>query len=135
MRETNGNFDSCNSCQRLGTRPLHEMHESKFRFVSRIEFICSKLSNFSAHVSGISNAQPCGSSAETWRRRDEERRAGEFPESESPSARLLIPRGRCLGGVSRGSLSKPPPVAGGGFDGTERAGTRSDGRKTGPAQR
>ena len=29
------------------------MYESKFPFVSRIEFIRSKLSNFSAHVSGL----------------------------------------------------------------------------------
>ena len=29
------------------------MHESKFPFISRIEFIRSKLSNFSAHVSGV----------------------------------------------------------------------------------
>ena len=33
---------------------LHELHESKFPFVSRIEFIRSKLSNFSAHVYGVS---------------------------------------------------------------------------------
>ena len=32
---------------------LHELHASKFPFVSRIEFIRSKLSNFSAHVSGV----------------------------------------------------------------------------------
>ena len=50
IRETNGNFDLCNSCKRLGTSRLHELHESKFPFVSRIEFIRSKLSNFSAHV-------------------------------------------------------------------------------------
>ena len=31
------------------------MHESKFPFVSRIEFIRSKLSNFSAHVYGVSD--------------------------------------------------------------------------------
>ena len=49
IRETNGNFDSCNSCKRLVTRRLHQLHESKFPFVSRIEFIRSKLSNFSAH--------------------------------------------------------------------------------------
>ena len=54
IRETNGNFDSCNSCKRLGTSRLHELHESKFSFVSRIEFIRSKLSNFSAHVYGVS---------------------------------------------------------------------------------
>ena len=53
MRETNGNFDSCNSCKRLGTSRLHELHESKFPFVSRIEFIRSKLSNFSAHAYGV----------------------------------------------------------------------------------
>ena len=55
IRETNGNFDSCNSCKRLGTSRLHELHESKFLFVSRIEFIRSKLSNFSAHVSGVTD--------------------------------------------------------------------------------
>ena len=37
--EINGNFDSCNSCKRLGTSRLHELHEPKFPFVSRIEFI------------------------------------------------------------------------------------------------
>ena len=36
----------------LETSRLHELHESKCPFVSRIEFIRSKLSNFSAHVSG-----------------------------------------------------------------------------------
>ena len=34
MRETNGNFYSCNSCKRLGTSRFHELHESKFPFVS-----------------------------------------------------------------------------------------------------
>ena len=53
IRETNGNFDSCISCKRLGTSRLHDLHESKFPFVSRIEFIRSKLSNFSAHVYGV----------------------------------------------------------------------------------
>ena len=46
IRETNKNFDSCNSCKRLGTIHLHELHESKFPFVSRIEFIRSKLLEF-----------------------------------------------------------------------------------------
>ena len=53
IRETNGNFDSCNSCKRLVLSRLHELHETKFPFVSRIEFIRSKLSDFSAHVSGV----------------------------------------------------------------------------------
>ena len=53
IRETDGNFDSCNSCKRLGTSRLHELHELKFPFVSRIEFIRSKLSNLSAHVYGV----------------------------------------------------------------------------------
>ena len=53
IRDTNGNFDSCNSCKRLVPSRLHELHESKFPFVSRIEFIRSKLSNFSAHVYGV----------------------------------------------------------------------------------
>ena len=55
MRETNGNFDSCYSCKRLGTSRLHELHESKFPFVSRIEFIRPKLSKFSARVSGVAD--------------------------------------------------------------------------------
>ena len=56
--ETNGNFDSCNSCNLLGTSRLHELHESKFPFVSRIEFIRSKLSNFSDHVYGVNVCRP-----------------------------------------------------------------------------
>ena len=56
-RETNENFDQRNSCKRLGTSCLHELHESKFSFVSRIEFIdASILSNCSAHVSGATHA-------------------------------------------------------------------------------
>ena len=51
--DTNGNFDSCNSCKRLGTRRLHQLHESELPFVSGIEVIRSKFSNFSAHVSGV----------------------------------------------------------------------------------
>ena len=46
MRETNGNFDSCNSCKRLVPSRLQELHESKFPFVSRMEFIRSKLPSF-----------------------------------------------------------------------------------------
>ena len=53
MRETNGSFDSCNSCKRLVSSRLHELHKSNIPFVSRIEFIRSKLSNFSAHVCGV----------------------------------------------------------------------------------
>ena len=52
IRETNGSFDSC---KRLVPTRLHELHESKLPFVSRIEFIPSKLSNFSTHVSGVDN--------------------------------------------------------------------------------
>ena len=62
MHETNGSLDSWYSCkrlvpsrsQRLVLSRLHEFHESKLPFVSRIEFIRSKLSNLSAHVSGVS---------------------------------------------------------------------------------
>ena len=48
MRETNASFDTC---KRLVPSRLHETHVSKLAFVSRIEFIGSKLPNFSAHVS------------------------------------------------------------------------------------
>ena len=54
MRKTNGGFDSCNACKRLGTSRLHELHESKLTFILRIEFIRLKLANFSAYVSGVS---------------------------------------------------------------------------------
>ena len=53
IRETNGHFYSFNSCKRLVSIRLHELHVSKFPFVSRIEFIRSKLSIFSAHVSEV----------------------------------------------------------------------------------
>ena len=46
IRETNGSFDSCNSCKLLVPSRLHELHEWKLSFVSRIEFFRSKLSNF-----------------------------------------------------------------------------------------
>ena len=49
IRETNEKFDSC---KWLGTSRLHELHGSKFSFVSRKEFICYKLQSFSAYVSG-----------------------------------------------------------------------------------
>ena len=65
IRETNGSFYSCNSCKRLGTSHLHELHESKFPFVSRIEFIRSKLSIFSAHVSWVSSTSAGGGAAST----------------------------------------------------------------------
>ena len=59
IRETISSFDSCNSCERLGTSRhvnklvlsrSHELHELKLLLVSLIEFIRSKLFNFSAHV-------------------------------------------------------------------------------------
>ena len=34
---------------------LHKLHESKLPFVSRIEFIRSKLPKFSTHISGVYN--------------------------------------------------------------------------------
>ena len=44
---------------------LHELHESLFPFVSRIEFTRSKLSNLSAHVSFVTDCavvrRPCSS--------------------------------------------------------------------------
>ena len=55
IREANGSFDSCNTCKRLVHSRLHELHEFKLPFVSRIEFIRSELSNCSAHVSGVCN--------------------------------------------------------------------------------
>ena len=51
IRETNGSFDSCGSCNVL---VLHELQESKLLSVSRTEFIRSNPSNFSAHLSGVS---------------------------------------------------------------------------------
>ena len=51
-----------------GSSRLYELHESKFPFVLRIEFSRSKLSIFSAHVSGVTDA---GSFSEVARRRAE----------------------------------------------------------------
>ena len=54
--------------KRLVLSRLHGMHESKFAFVSRIEFFRSKLSNFSAHVSvaAVSLSSPFRFGACTW---------------------------------------------------------------------
>ena len=49
IRETNRKLDSCNSCKRLVPSRLQELHESKFCFFSRIEFIRSKL-EFSSRI-------------------------------------------------------------------------------------
>ena len=46
IRETNGSFRLCNSCKRLVPSRLHKVHESKLAFVTCIEFIRYKLSNF-----------------------------------------------------------------------------------------
>ena len=47
----------------MGTSRLHELHESKFPLVSRIEFVGSKLSNSSAHVSGVADSGRTGGAA------------------------------------------------------------------------
>ena len=60
MRETNGSFDSRNSCKRLGPSRLRELHGSKLPVASRLEFIRSLLSNFSAHVCGVGEAAIAG---------------------------------------------------------------------------
>ena len=62
VREIDRDFDSCNSRKRLETSRLHELHESKLLSISRIEFIRSKLSIFSAHASG-SMGIPCQAGA------------------------------------------------------------------------
>ena len=54
-------------CKRLVPSRLHELHESKFPFVSRIEFIRSKLSNFSAHVYGVTMRHYPGSTRRVLR--------------------------------------------------------------------
>ena len=54
MRKTNGVLTRET---RLGTSHLHEFHESKLPFVLRIKFIRSKLSRFSAHVSGVAESR------------------------------------------------------------------------------
>ena len=51
--ETNGNFDSCNSCKRLVPSRLHELHESKFPFVSLSNLSVRNFRIFSAHVYGV----------------------------------------------------------------------------------
>ena len=67
MRETNGSFDSCNSCKQLVPSRLLELHVSKLPFVSRIEFLRSKLLDFSAHVSGVTYSAATRQPARWWR--------------------------------------------------------------------
>ena len=49
-------FDWCKICKRLVPSRLHDLHESKLSFVSGMKFIRSKHSNFSAHVSVVTDA-------------------------------------------------------------------------------
>ena len=60
IRETNGNFDSCNTGKRLRTSRLHELHESKFPFVSRTELSHWKLSIFVLLMYPVSLTIPLG---------------------------------------------------------------------------
>ena len=54
MRVINRSFGSCNYVtKRLVPNRLHELHESRLSFVTRIEFIRPKFSNLSAYVSGV----------------------------------------------------------------------------------
>ena len=59
IRETNGNFDSCNSCKRLIHSSLHELHESKFPYriypFETFEFLCSCIRDhcFNPAVAGV----------------------------------------------------------------------------------
>ena len=69
IRETNGRFWSCNSCKRLVTSRLHDLHESKLPFVSRIEFIRSEFLDFSAHVSGFGVSAVLAARPLGWQRR------------------------------------------------------------------
>ena len=75
IRETNGNFDSCNSCKRLVPSRLHELHESKFPFVSRIEFIRSKLSIFLLMYTGSMTAPESGHTTTFLKRQPSDARA------------------------------------------------------------
>ena len=45
--ETDESFDSCSSCKWLEPSRLHELHKSKLLFVLRIEYIRSKIFQFS----------------------------------------------------------------------------------------
>ena len=74
MRETNGNFYSCNSCKQLVLSRLHTLYKSKSSFVSRVEFIRSKFSNFSAHVSGVADNRN-GRTSGGWASREIDRPA------------------------------------------------------------
>ena len=55
-------------CKRLGTSRLHELHKPKFSFVSRIEFIRSKFSNFLLMYPGSASGRLYrpGSLVECW---------------------------------------------------------------------
>ena len=106
IRETNGNFDSCNLCKRLGTCRLHELHDSKSPFISRVEFIHSKLSNCSARVSG---ADDVGSSAG---------RAAGGVGSIADGCRAMGPR--------RWNRPRPPSTAEHGGSRAEHGGSRAE---------
>ena len=76
IRETHVKKHVKKTCKRLVPSRLHELHESKFPFVSRIEFIRSTLLNLSAHVYGVPIAADV-----TGGRAEGERTTGRAPGS------------------------------------------------------
>ena len=98
IRETNGNFDSCNSCKRLVPSRLHELHESKFPFVSRIEFIRSKHSNFLLMYTGSLGGGGGGGGCWPW----PWRRRGSGHGRGSPRGCVILRR----------TAARPPPAMG-----------------------
>ena len=71
-------FRSCNWCKRLGTSRLQISYTSQNFGFSRIEFICSKRSNFSAHVSGVSVSPPQSPHGGRGLRRASDRRLSRY---------------------------------------------------------
>ena len=104
IRVTNGNFNSSNSCKRLGTSRLHELHESKFPFVTCIEFIRSKLSNLSAHVSGAA-VFPRDTPVVVIRLTGRRPTGADWPSGRDRCVVLVRPAGA---GAGAGRLSAPP---------------------------
>ena len=103
IRETNEICHSCNSCKRLVPSRLHELHEFKLSFVSRIEFTRSKLTFFTAHVTGVGIASP-------WKRRDASHTVARRPPppKTTPGGRTRVPADRrpCLPAGAKLSAAK-----------------------------
>ena len=94
-RETNGTFDSCNSCSRLVASRLHKLHESKFPFFHVLNLSVRNFRIFLLMYTGLMTAPLAGETAHS---------SSPYRQTEISMKRPRNPR--ALQGYRRAALRK-----------------------------